>query len=122
MDRDKHLQGVGEVFLSPSLAVSAQLCSDRVGVSGESGEMALSWAVFTDGLEQYWQLARNPSVWHSASFQAEEEWVLADDRDYPLSFINLCEVFGLKVEEVRSLLLAWKHAHRSLGRPVIPQT
>jgi hypothetical protein len=121
MDRDSLMQGSADAFLNPSLVVSAQLLSDRAVVTRASGETALGWAVFTDGLEQYWQLARNPSAWRSARFQAEEAWVFADDREHPLSFINLCEVFGFKVDEVRSILRAWKHAHAAGLRRVLPQ-
>jgi hypothetical protein len=119
MDRDKLMQGSADTFLPSSHTVSAQLLSDRLVVAEASGETALGWAVFADGLEQYWQLARNPSTWHSARFQAEEAWVFTDDRTYPLSFVNLCAIFGLKADEVRSMLLAWKHAHVAMGRRAI---
>jgi hypothetical protein len=121
MDRDKFTQGSVHAILSPALTVVAQLLSDRLVSIEPSGEAALGWAVLTDGLEQYWQLARHPEARHSARFQEEENWVFADDREYPLSFINLCEIFGLKVDAVRSTLLAWKQAHVAGAGQVIPQ-
>lgn len=121
MERDQVPQCSADEGLSPSLMIVGQLLSDHVVATQASGERGLGWAVFTDGLEQYWQLARHPSAWHSARFQAEEEWVFADDREYPLSFINLCETFSLKADEVRGLLLAWKHAHGAFVGQVLPQ-
>lgn len=122
MDRDSRMQGAADAFLRSSLVVSAQLLSDRAVVTGASGETALGWAVFADGVEQYWQLARHPSTWRSARFRAEEAWVFADDREHPLSFVNLCEVFGLKADEVRRILRAWKQAHVAARQRVLPQT
>ena len=121
MGQDRLLQSSTDGLLSRSSMVAAQFLSDHLVVAKGSAETALGWAVFTDGLEQYWQLARNPSSWHSARFLAEEAWIFADDRDYPLSFINLCGIFGLKADEVRSALIAWKHAHAAVHGQIIPQ-
>src|SRR5438876_639068 len=41
----------------PDLLVPAQFFSDRWLAGQASGEMALRWAVFADGLSQYWKLA-----------------------------------------------------------------
>jgi hypothetical protein len=66
-------QAFAEASAPSEFFVPAQLFSDRLVVTYRSGAMALRWAVFTDGLEQYRQLARDPSTCQSARFQAEEE-------------------------------------------------
>jgi len=97
----------------PDMLLPAQFFSDRLLVGKASGEVALRWAVFADGLKQYWKLAADPSAHASPEFQEEEGWVLADDGEWPFSFTNLCETFGLNPQSVRSVLVAWKHAHLS---------
>jgi hypothetical protein len=121
MDRDKFLQDATGTWVQASCIVAAHVLSDRCVATEATGETALRWAVFTDGIEQYWQLARDPSAWPSKRFQAEEEWVLAEDHHYPLSFVNLCKGFGLKADEIRSVLLAWKHAHGAVQSQVPPR-
>lgn len=96
----------------PDMLLPAQFFSDRRLVGRASGEMALRWAVFADGLSQYWKLAADASRHNSEEFREEENWVLAEESDWPFSFTSLCETFGLKTGSLRSSLLAWKHTHR----------
>ena len=95
----------------PEMLIPAQFFSDRLLVGRASGELALRWAVFSDGLSRYWKLASDCSLHNSGEFLEEESWLLADDRDWPFSFASLCETFGLHVSSVRASLLAWKRAH-----------
>ena len=95
----------------PEMLLPAQFFSDRLLVGRASGELALRWAVFSDGLSRYWKLASDWSLHNSEEFLEEESWVLADDSEWPFSFASLCETFGLHVSSVRSLLLAWKRSH-----------
>ena len=95
----------------PEMLLPTQFFSDRLLVGRASGELALQWAVFSDGLSRYWKLASNNIFHTSEEFLEEENWLLADDTDWPFSFVSLCQTFGLKASSVRSSLLAWKHAH-----------
>lgn len=104
----------------PEMLLPAQFFSDRLLVGRASGELALRWAVFADGLSRYWKLASDCSFHNSAEFLEEESWVLADDTDWPFSFTNLCETFGLHTSSVRSSLLAWKSTHRPKVVRIIP--
>ncbi len=79
--------------------------------------MALRWAVFADGLEQYWKLAADPSAHSSVGFREEEARVVADDEEWPFSFSNLCGSLGFRPESVRNVLVAWRNAHpTTIGR------
>jgi hypothetical protein len=104
----------------PEMLLPAQFFSDRLLVGRASGELALRWAVFADGLSRYWKLASDCSLHNSEEFLEEESWVLADDTDWPFSFANLCETFGLHTSSVRSSLLAWKSTHRPEVVRIIP--
>ena len=95
----------------PEMLLPTQFFSDRLLVGRASGELALQWAVFSDGLSRYWKLASDSILHTSEEFLEEENWLLADDADWPFSFTSLCETFGLKTSSVRSSLLAWKQAH-----------
>ena len=95
----------------PDMLLPVQFFSDRLLVGKASGEMALKWAVFADGLRLYWKLAADPFAHSSPEFQEEEDWVLADNAEWPFSFTNLCESFGLSPQSVRRVLMAWKNAH-----------
>ena len=97
----------------PEMLLPAQIFSDRVLVGRASGELALRWAVFSDGLSRYWKLASDCAFHRSEEFLEEESWVLADDHDWPFSFASLCETFGLNTASVRSSLLKWKQSHIS---------
>jgi len=91
-------------FLSPD-----QFFSDRLLVGNAPEELSLQWAVFMDGLQQYWTLAENESGRNSEEFTQEEAWMLVDDEEWPFSFAQLCDTFGLQADSVRAALTAWKN-------------
>ena len=95
-------------FLSPD-----QFFSDRLLVGNAPEELSLQWAVFMDGLQQYWTLAENEIGRNSEEFIQEETWMLVDDEEWPFSFTHLCETFGLQPTSVRTSLVAWKEARLS---------
>jgi len=95
-------------FLSPD-----QFFSDRLLVGNAPEELSLQWAVFMDGLQQYWTLAENEIGRNSEEFIQEETWMLVDDEEWPFSFAHLCETFGLQPTSVRASLVAWKKARLS---------
>jgi len=95
-------------FLSPD-----QFFSDRLLVGNAPEELSLQWAVFMDGLQQYWTLAENEIGRNSEEFIQEETWMLVDDEEWPFSFTHLCEAFGLQSTSVRASLVAWKEARLS---------
>jgi hypothetical protein len=95
-------------FLSPD-----QFFSDRLLIGNAPEELSLQWAVFMDGLQQYWTLAENEIGRNSEEFIQEETWMLVDDEEWPFSFAHLCETFGLQPTSVRASLVAWKEARLS---------
>ncbi|MGE0827135.1 MAG: hypothetical protein AB7G75_32520 [Candidatus Binatia bacterium] len=95
----------------PELLSSDQFFSDRCLVGSDSEELTLQWAVFMDGLRQYWMLAEDEERHSSEEFIQEEEWVAVDDYEWPFSFAHLCETFGFQPASVREALRAWKNIH-----------
>jgi hypothetical protein len=54
-------------------------------------------------------------------FEDAESWILAEDREWPFSFENICELLDLNPEYLRRGLLTWKEqqlAERSRGKIV----
>lgn len=105
-------EGVGgEMVDLPDLLLPELFFSDRFLGGEVASEMALRWAVFADGVRQYWRMAADLSAHDSDEFREEEGWILADDSIWPFSFLNLCKTFGLEIESTRAALMAWKQAH-----------
>ncbi|MCW5889369.1 MAG: hypothetical protein KIT14_02330 [bacterium] len=42
-----------------------------------------------------------------------EEWFMADEHEWPFSFVNVCNALGLEVEYMRRGLNGWKQRHDS---------
>src|SRR5262245_21173297 len=97
----------------PDVLSSSQFFSDRAPAGEEANELVLQWAVFTDGLQRYWTLAADPDSHLSEEFREEEAWLLDNDREWPFSFVNLCETFGFQPDSLRASLLTRKAAHQS---------
>jgi hypothetical protein len=101
----------GESVHLPDLLLPDLFFSDRF-LGGEiASETALRWAVFADGVRQYWRMAADLASHDSDEFREEESWILADDSVWPFSFLNLCKTFGLEIESTRAALIAWKQTH-----------
>ena len=95
----------------PDVLSSSQFFSDRAPAGEAANELVLQWAVFTDGLQRYWTLAADPDSHLSEEFREEEAWLLDNDREWPFSFVNLCETFGFQIDSLRASLLAQKEAY-----------
>jgi len=93
-----------------------------------SGERALMWAVFADGIDSYRRNASATGGHRRLEFAETESWFLHTDWDWPFSFVNLCEVFGFDPAGVRRVLRRWRLDHieqscrRQRFRPVARQT
>jgi hypothetical protein len=77
-----------------------------------SGEHALMWAVFADGVDSYRRYAHAASVEQRAQFAEAEDWIRSTDWEWPFSFVNLCEVFGFDPDGVRDALEHWRQRTR----------
>ena len=54
-------------------------------------------------------------------FEDSEAWILSEDREWPFSFENICELLDLNPEYLRRGLLTWKEtqmSERSRGKVV----
>jgi hypothetical protein len=108
MDSREGNEPVLRELLAADTVLPEQFWPDAGGSIHHSGERALMWAVFTDGIECYRRNAHARSALRRAEFKEAEGWVSSTDWDWPFSFVNLCEVFGLEPDGVRHALQRWK--------------
>lgn len=88
-----------------------------------SGERALMWAVFADGIDAYRRNACQLTRRERIEFREAERWILTTNWEWAFSFVNLCEVFGFSPAAVRASLRMWKQGQaapfrRQRFRPV----
>jgi hypothetical protein len=76
--------------------------------SSLSGENALMLAVLEDGIRCFQEHYRNPRCNPRLLSEEAEQWIRADDWDWPVSFNNVCETLGMNPEALRGALLRWK--------------
>jgi len=88
-----------------------QFMSDKLLGGKASAEATLKFAVFMNGLHEYWKDAAYPALHNTHEFLEEEAWVLAEDTEWPFSFVNLCNDFGIVSKSLRRVLVEWKN-HR----------
>src|SRR5215468_3085415 len=74
------------------------------------GPRALMLAVLEDAV-QCIERGRRRRTFHARRLAAEAEaWVRSDRRDWPFSFVNICEVLGFEMDAFRKRLLTTRNA------------
>ena len=75
-----------------------------------SGPRALMLAVLEDAL-QCIERGRRRRTFHARRLAGDAEaWVRSDRRDWPFSFVNICEVLGFEADAFRKRLLTTRNA------------
>lgn len=69
-----------------------------------SGEKRLMLAVLTEAVEDYRKFAKDTSRAGRHQFRTTQRYVDSNDRRWPYSFCNLCDVLNLNVSSVRRAL------------------
>ena len=110
MAQREHSESVVHHLLAADTVLPEQFWESEHGSTNLSGERALMWAVFADGIDSYRRTAHATAVERQVEFNEVERWLLATDWDWPFSFVNLCGLFGFDPAGIREALLDWKHA------------
>jgi hypothetical protein len=90
-------------LFSPDVLLPAQFYRDST-TTQLSGERALQWAVFADGIDSYRRLARGKSRSAKRELARLRVWAMRSDWDWLYSFVNLCTAFGFDPNAVRRAL------------------
>lgn len=75
------------------------------GIDDRQPEKRLMLAVLLDAVECYQKHARDET--HNL-FRDIEEWIIADDRQWLFSFVNICEAVDIDPKYLRNGLSQWK--------------
>jgi len=116
MDPRKFSEAVLQDLLAADAVLPEQFWTSENGTTHLSGERALMWAVFADGIQTYRRNAHATSAENQVQFLEAEHWLLSCDWGWPFSFVNLCEAFGFDPAGVRRALLMWKKNRRQAMR------
>jgi len=75
-------------------------------------ERRLLFAVLSDAIVRYRRLATAPRH-ASIELREAERWIRSDDREWPCSFVNVCEALDIAWEPLRRAVLAWRRGSDS---------
>ena len=103
----RDFEALAELF-GPDIVLPEQIVEGYRNDSYLSGEKALMLAVLEDGIRCFQEHLRNPRYNPRLLSQQAEEWIRADDWDWPFSFNNVCDTLGLDPDALRAALLGWK--------------
>jgi hypothetical protein len=82
-------------------------------LADRTGEFALLWAVFTDGIQAYCaEILRGSTT--SLTYREVERWIFRPNSDAITSFSSLCELFGIDARRMRRALIRFRE-HPSEG-------
>ncbi|HEX7406684.1 MAG TPA: hypothetical protein VF515_03430 [Candidatus Binatia bacterium] len=109
MYRGETAESAVQELLGAHAVLPEQFWTQQGGPRRACGERALMWAVLADGIDCYRRNAPPTSALRQMEFEEAERWVLDTDWDWPFSFVNLCETFGLDPAGVRHALRCWRN-------------
>jgi hypothetical protein len=103
-------------LLAADSVLPEQFWSASLNSSDLSGELALMWAVFSDGIDCFRRNVGVSSVQGRVDFEEAEAWIFTTDWNWPFSFVNLCEIFGFNPSSLRSAMQILKRDHHEQVR------
>ena len=71
-------------------------------------ERRLFFAILSDAIVRFRQLATTQSLAARAELKEAERWIRSDDRSWPCSFVNVCDALDVAYEPLRRALLRWR--------------
>jgi hypothetical protein len=117
----RDIDALAELF-GPEIVLPEQIASGYRDDSYLSGEKALMLAVLEDGIRCFQEHLRNPRLNPRLLSEQAEEWIRAEDWDWPFSFNNVCDTLGLDPAALRAALLRWKARMTAAARRAEPQS
>lgn len=108
MDARDYAEPVLQELLGANAVLPEQFWNTYEDSTHLSGERALMWAVFADGIDSYRRNAHATSAERRLEFLEAESWMLNTDWEWPFSFVNLCDAFGFNPAGVRRALRRWR--------------
>ena len=103
-------------LFEPDTLLPAQYFAAFTREGGIVRERRLMLAVLQDAVECYqkYALARDPRG--TMLFENAVEWIDSGEREWPFSYVNICEVLGLNPEYIRRGLSKWRQQRSPVKR------
>ena len=102
-------------LLQPDTLLPSQYFAALKRKGQHEPERRLAIAVLQDAVDCYQKHLRARDRKARQLFVDAEEWITSDDRTWPFSFDNVCDLLQISPEYLRSGLAVWKE--RQLGEP-----
>jgi hypothetical protein len=113
------LSADNQLFQPDTILPSQFFAAMRKKVPQEA-EYRLMVAVLEDAIDCFQKHCNARDAKARQLFEDAERWVASDDRNWPFSFINICDLLGLNPSYVREGLNLWKERRSaSPGRPKV---
>lgn len=103
-------------LFEPDTLLPAQYFAAFAREGGLVRERRLMLAILQDAVECYqkYALARDPRG--RLLFDDAQEWIESEEREWPFSYENICEVLGLNPEYIRRGLYKWRQQKSPVKR------
>ena len=108
-------------LFQPDILLPAQFFSTLRRKGAQEPERRLVIAILEDAVDCFRKHLFARDHKSRQLFTDAESWILSEDRDWPFSFENICELLDLNPEYLRRGLLTWKEnqlAERGRGKVV----
>ena len=106
-------------LLQPDTLLPSQYFAALKRKGQHEPERRLAIAVLQDAVDCYQKHLRARDRKARQLFVDAEEWITSDDRTWPFSFDNVCDLLQISPEYLRRGLAVWKERQlaRALGEP-----
>lgn len=94
-----------DALLAPDPALPAQVLHLWHHSRSIRPERALALAVLVQAVADVQRFRQTGLAHHRLLHDEAAAWMRSDARAWPFAFVNLCDAFGLEVQEVRAALL-----------------
>src|SRR5690242_1818388 len=78
------------------------------GTGNLQSERKLMFAVLLDAIECFQKYLTLPGPYARRLFENAEEWIFDNNRDWPFSFVNVCDALEIDCSYLRKGLSEWK--------------
>lgn len=99
-----------EELLKPETILPAQFQRMWCGTRKTTPEKALLMAVLQQALEDLRNSSDRPGAQARRLYREAYQWVVSDDRSWPCSFLNVCDLLGLSAGALRTEMLRSERA------------
>jgi hypothetical protein len=100
-----HGTGVSDLIQFDIFAI--QQYSEQ-GTRSLQPEKSLMFAVLSDAVECFQKYALSREEYENRLFRETEIWIFEENRDWPFSFVSICEALAIDPQYLRKGLLRWK--------------